>query len=132
MLFLFPFPCETTEAAYEVGAYEEAAVEPGVIGTGGRGVLGGGPAEAMLPQLIRLLFRWLKLRFELVILGASPEPVDEEAREIAPRPARFARRAATRADAESGTLRGGVPGPVSERIQMSLANATAKILRRAK
>jgi hypothetical protein len=58
-LFRFPFPSEMTEGAYEEGAYEEeaAAVEPGVGGRGGRGAVGGGPAEATLPQLIRLLFK---------------------------------------------------------------------------
>jgi hypothetical protein len=115
--FPFPFPSETTEGAYEDGAYEEeeaAAVEPGVGGRGGSGTVGGGPAEAMLPQLIRLLFKLLKVRFELVILGGSPgEPVGEEVIDSAPKPARFARSAASRADAERGTLRGGVPGPVS-------------------
>ena len=119
-LFRFPFPSETTEGAYEDGAYEEeaAAVEPGVGGRGGRGTVGGGPAEATLPQLIRLLFKLLKVRFELVILGGSPgEPVGEEVSDSAPKPARFARSAASRADAERGTLRGGVPGPVSREFK---------------
>lgn len=75
-------------------------------------MLGGGPAEdAILPQLIRLEFRWLKERFEVGVLGPSPGEEDaERAREL--RPARFARSAARRADAERGTLSGGVPGPV--------------------
>lgn len=69
----------------------------------------GGSRGCDTPQLILFEFRWLRERFEVGVLEASPGEEDaERAREL--RLARFARSAARRADAERGMLSGGVLG----------------------
>jgi hypothetical protein len=105
-LFAF-FPLSISEFALGIVVpFPEFAPGEVEVGMGGKGAVGGGPAqpkEEGWPAGVGVL---------VDPTPPGPPALPPPLRDSAPNPARFARSAARRADAERGTLRGGVPGPV--------------------